>query len=398
MNKQYKKIKYLLNSKENRIWLIQNVLMSFVKFFTGFVTLWTLLNAFNLNFTQIVENILPGSSITIMLLAAFACLLMALYVSLNELRKYRNIRVETERAGCSVEISVADSYLTNAFVDYPKSAMCIGISKNFCFQEAVPGSLIADMWDVLAEKGIDKKKVQDMIDHELEMLWTKPDGTIDEDKKKEYIDKNRPKVKVRWEANEKDKYVIRDNYKIGTMVGVTLTWKEKNDKGETVQKSKKLYFIANSEMVSGENMDEPMKVVYDKKASVVEHFPKIWEFFEKDEELTETPPKHRLSDPLLLPLIGAGVANEGYSDVEIFSKIVDLYYENLRKSIREGKQPAIPNLIINIRDTTAIDASKKDTANGRTIDIKNAFWYLQYRNRVNPVVSRDAYALPEEEK
>lgn len=400
MKEQYKQIKLLLKNKDNRIWFIKTFCKKFGVFFTGFITLWTLLEAFNINLTVFFDGIIPGISIKLMLLVGAGCLVVAIYQSMTELRSYCRIRVETERSGCSVEISVADSYLTNAFVDYPNCAMCIGIAKPFCFQEATPNSLIEDMWKELEKRNISKFQVQEAIDNELKKLWTNPDGTVNEEEKAKYIDPKRPKVKVRWEGEEGG-YAIRDNYKIGTMVGVNLKWKEtvkdKNDKTkeQEVLRSKKLYVIANSEVVEGEDMSEPLKVIYDKKASVVEHFPMIWEYFDHDEVLNENPPKHRLYAPLLIPLIGAGVANEGYSDVEIFSKIVDLYYENLRKSIREGRQPAIPNLIINIRSNTAIEMGKRESLNGRTIDIKNAFWYLQYRNKINPVVSRESYSLQE---
>jgi hypothetical protein len=150
---------------------------------------------------------------------------------------------------------------------------------------------------------------------------------------------------------------------------------------------KKLYLIANSEVVQGFDITEPMKVTFDRNASVVENFPKIWEFFEAEEEKTPMPPKHIVYQPLLMPLIGAGVANEGYSDLEIFSKIVDLYYDHLRKSIRAGKHPVIPNLIINIQSKTAIEISGEN--NSRKIDLKTAFDYLKYRNKVNPVVSME---------
>lgn len=387
MREQYKQIKLLLKTNDNKIWFLKTVAKKFGVYFTGFITAWTLLDAFNINLTEFVEQLIPGSAIKLMLLAGLGCLLVAIYQSLIELKGYYRLRVETERSGCSVEISVADSYLTNAFVDYPNSAMCIGIAKPFCFQEAAPNSLIADMWKELEKRNITKFQVQEAIDRELEMLWTDSDGTVNEEKKKKYIDPDRPKVKVRWE-NAEEGYMIRDNYKIGTMVGVTLKWTEEDDKGNKKQMSKKLYVVANSEVVQGEDMSEPLKVIYDKNASVVEHFPMIWKFFDENEDLNEYPPKHRLSSPLLMPLIGAGVANEGYSDVEIFSKIVDLYYENLRKSIRESKQPAIPNLIINIRSNTAIETGGGNALHGRKIEIKTAFWYLKYRNHVNPVISK----------
>lgn len=148
---------------------------------------------------------------------------------------------------------------------------------------------------------------------------------------------------------------------------------------------KKLYLIANSEIVQGADRNEPMKVTYDRNVSVVESFQKIWDFFEADETLTENPPKHRLYSPLLMPLIGAGVANEGYSDLEIFSRIIDLYYANLRRSIRENKQPAIQNLIINIQSKTAIETEKSQNGGSRRIDLVTAFDYLKYRNGVNPI-------------
>ena len=260
--------------------------------------------------------------------------------------------------------------------------MIIGINKAFWFQEAEPKSLIADMWEILKEKGIEKEEVQRKIDAELSQLWTDKDGNADAAKKATYIDQQRDKVRVK-SAEMPEEGVLRDNYKIGTVIGVDLNWEE----GER-KILKKLYLIANSEVVQGVNMKEPMKVTYDRNASVVESFGKIWDFFEERERMTEYPPKHILYAPLLVPLIGAGVANEGYSDLEIFSKIVDLYYERLRASVRQDKQPAIPNLIINIQSKTAIEIREGETAGHRRIDLKTAFWYLKYRNEVGPIEDR----------
>ena len=78
------------------------------------------------------------------------------------------------------------------------------------------------------------------------------------------------------------------------------------------------------------------------------------------------------------------IANEGYSDIEIFSRIVDLYYERLRASLRKMESPAVSQLIINIRNNTAIKQDDEKNTN-RKIDLNTAFWYIEYRNKVNPV-------------
>lgn len=386
MKNKREEIKLLLSIVDNRKWYLKNCCTKLISYFTGFITAWTLLEAFNINFTTLLEKILPGSTIVILVLALLLCVMIASLQGVMELMEYSHIRVEPERAGCSVEIRVADSYLTNAFKNYKGAAMLIGINKAFWFQEAEPKSLIADMWKHLPVDG--KIELQKKIDAELEALWKNADGKEDAAKKAKYIDQRREKVCVK---GAKD---LRDNYKIGTIIGVDVHFleemrEEKNEeKKEEKTIFKKLYFIANSEVVQGVDMNEPMKVTYDRNASVVENFSKIWEFFEEQEQLTERPPKHILYSPLLMPLIGAGVANEGYTDMEIFSQIIDLYYEHLRKSIREGKQPAIPNLIINIQNKTAIETKEVQGENNRKIDLKTAFWYLKYRNQVNPVVKK----------
>lgn len=132
---------------------------------------------------------------------------------------------------------------------------------------------------------------------------------------------------------------------------------------------RKLYFIANAEVVQGMDNTEPVKVDSDKKVSVAETFENIWEFFEQKEPLTEKPPKSWLYQPLLIPLIGTGVANERYTDLEIFSKLVDLYYKHLRKSIRQGTPSAIPRMIINIQNKTAIKNDTSSKTQGRKYDI-----------------------------
>lgn len=477
MGKEWKSVKFLLKNRDNRQWWLNNWGKRFLTAFTGFASLWGVLSAFHIDFTDIVERFLPGSSLVFLILGTLVCLILSGIRSMRELKSYSHIRVEAERAGCSVEVRVADSYLTNAFDNYPNSAMIIGLNKAFWFQEAEPGSLVADMWKRLKEKGITKEEVQQRIDQELQKLWTTDNGP-DSELKKTFLDSNRPQVHVKYtidqkicadcrkkcEAGENDRNcpydcvsktengeekfetVCRDNYKIGTIVGIDLTWedplhtepqalyklmlpamksgmellrhklicftnralhiewenKPKDPKGflkyiqdnriKTIpakKMSKKLYFIANSEVVQGRDLEEPMKVTFDRNASVVESFPRIWAYFEEQRELTPQPPMHILYQPLLIPLIGAGVANEGYTDMEIFSKIVDLYYEHLRASVHAGKHPAIPNLIINIQDKTAIELGSTEDAGSRKIDIKTAFWYLRYRNQVNPVVSND---------
>ena len=469
MSKKRNEKKLLLKNKDNRKWYVKNWGIKLFSYFTAFVSVWTILDAFNINFTTLVEELLPGGSLVILIVASIACLLVAGYQCIHELKGYSHLRVETERSGCSVEIRVPDSFLTNAFDNYPNSDMIIGINKAFWFKEAAPNSLVSDMWKKLEEKNIKKEDVQKSIDQALEKLWNK-EGVDKEKEKAKYIDDKRPRVYVKCDGLREERQPCipnckyncalknanknscvqsecRDNYKIGTVVCVNLTWvepakevlqplgklfpaalkskrkrmaynltvisnkilgvkresKEKEQKPlgiiayirknryKVVQKkecSKKLYLIANSEVVQGQNMNEPMKVTFDRRASVVENFPQIWKYFEEQEGMTPMPPEHIMYQPLLMPLIGAGVANEGYSDLEIFSKIVDLYYENLRRSVRVGKHPVIPNLIINIQSKTAIETSGIEDANGRKIDLKTAFWYLKYRNKVSPVVDK----------
>ena len=149
------------------------------------------------------------------------------------------------------------------------------------------------------------------------------------------------------------------------------------------QYTKKLFLIANSEVVQGKDTSEQMKVTSDLKQPVAETFENIWKFFEEDEVLGQNPPRSWLYQPLLVPLIGAGVANEGYTDLEIFSQLVDLYYKHLRKSIKLKEAPAIPQMIINIQNKTAIKNDESDGKKDRKIDLVTAFWYLDYKNQVN---------------
>lgn len=438
MKKELASISMLLKNKDNRRWLASQWIQSAFSTATVIVSactfaaaIWSLLDISVYTLDEFIQNVLHIRLLTVFVVVGILVILWTLISSLKEMKSFSYLKVETERSGCSVEISVTDSYLTNAFDNYPNCAMIIGINKAFWFQEAEHNSLVADMWGRLKES---KESVQEKIDKALQELSEKnPDA---------YIDQNRPKVTVKCGETTVD----RDNYKVGTVIGVDLKWPEpekeekqnvfklipgafdskfkrirydiitvtdwllrvkpkhraarpagffkylREHRYKTIPENqviKKLYLIANSEVVQGCDATEPIKVTFDRNASVVENFPKIWEYFEQEEEWSTQPPKHINYQPLLIPLIGAGVANEGYSDMEIFSKIVDLYYEHLRCSIRAEKHPAIPNLIINIQSKTAIELTGADDGNSRKIDIKTAFWYLNYRNKVNPVVSKE---------
>ncbi len=328
-------------------------------------------------------DMLLWNSVTLIvfLVICVITILITRIVSRSEIKNYLHKVVETERPGCRLELRVSDSYLTNAFLNYPKCAMVIGINKAFLFEEAEAKSLIADMWKELKDRGIDKHEVQVKIDEALKILRDKHGDEI--------LDNNRPQVQVKSTRDGESKFVIRDNYKIGTMIGVDLKWiKVKEDKNTGAEiketKLKKLYLIANSEIVQGRDVSEPMIVSADRNASVVENYNKIWDYFEEEEKLNEYPPEHKLYAPLLIPLIGGGVANEAYSDIEMFSTIVDLYFEKLRDSIRQNKKPEVGSVIINIRDNTAIKGDKSTNA-GRKIDLETAFWYMDYRSKVRPV-------------
>ena len=315
-------------------------------------------------------------------LAVFAsiCLIILAIVRIKkrlEFGEYLHKKVEAERPGCSIEIRVADSFITNAFENYPKSAMIIGINKTFLFEESEKGSLIDDMCKHFKKLGVDKHSIQLQIDEALDRLY--------EAKGDEIIDPIRPSVMVRKSVPEGEEVkvgendcALRRNYKIGTIVGIDIKYV-----ADKTPMLKKLYLMANAEVIQGKDSTEPIKVNSDKHASVVESFDKIWDYFENS-DFGVNPPESELYAPLLMPLIGGGVANEGYSDIEIFSRIVDLYYERLRASLRKMESPAVSQLIINIRNNTAIKQDDETNTN-RKIDLNTAFWYIEYRNKVNPV-------------
>lgn len=363
-----REIKTLLDNPSNRGWAFMQVGSKLIAAL-GFATL----------IDQAIQMIpfmkdkdVVAYLLYIILIGSVIWALAAVIISLIDVG---HLKIETERSGCFIEVRVADSYITNAFVNYPKSAMLIGINKCFWFREAEPNSLVADLWKELEKRGIDRIKVQEQIDETLHSLHEK--GMI-------HIDETRPKVRVRKSAPYKESddktygSELRDNYEVGTVIGIDLRGRDESGKDFF----KKLYFIANAEIVQGKNLSEQIKVAPDKHKSVVETFENIWTYFEQDEIYTENPPYSRLYSPLLVPLIGAGVANEGYTDLEIFSRFVDLYYKHLRGSVRKGAPPAVPHLIINIRNTTAI--AQKDALKERKIDLKTAEWYIKYRNTVNP--------------
>lgn len=449
--KEGQEIKSLLRSKENKQWYYKQWVGKIAQGMGIFFTGW-----------GFVQGSLGISMKLGQLLLVFGgvCLLVAAgtyKTSRRSIKSYLHKKVEADRPGCYVEIRVVDSYLTNAFKNYPKSAMIIGLNKAFWFQEAEPGSLVADMWKDLSDRGISKEEVQRLIDESLARLRGEKGDDV--------IDQKRPHVQVRKQKNASYPpenqgldYVIRDNYKVGTIVGVDLkcvdrdqyeicplyqlvpkavgssfrrlkykisrcitrsmekkrgsalpeNWEQqyadefpcpdsfrqylrKHRRTERKGKSylRKLYFIANAEVVQGKDTTEQIKVAPDKTLSVAETFENIWEYFEQKETLEKTPPKSWIYQPLLIPLIGAGVANEGYTDLEIFSKLVDLYYKHLRRSIKQGTPPAIPQMIINIQNKTAIKNDNSSKSQERKIDIETAFWYLDYKNQVNPPVKRE---------
>lgn len=444
--KNKKEIKELLKSSDNKRWYHKKWRNQAWACIGVFIAIWQM--------PELVGISIPTKIGTPMIIIAVLIIIgITRNINRKAIKEYLHKKVETERPGCTVEIRVADSYLTNAFQNYPKSAMMIGVNKAFWFQESEPNSLVADLWKTLDKFEIGKEDVQEKIDVALERLKAKEQKEVETGIRKPEdmsIDSNRPQVYVRktvkvqagGNVDDEADYVLRDNYKVGTIIGVDLCWTEpkkivqvplyeilpgafasswehfkytvskvvnwfllgkehslkvkeperfwkylKNHRAKEVdekQNLRKLYMIANSEIIQGKDTSEPMKVNSDKNAPVAENFEKIWEFFEKKEKLTENPPENVLYAPLLLPLIGGGVANEGYTDLEIFSQLIDLYYKHLRRSIRLGEAPAIPQMIINIRNKTAIEIDSKQRTEERKIDIETAFWYLDYKNQVNP--------------
>lgn len=441
--KNKREIKELLQGAGNKSWYYKRWRNQAWAYIGVFIALWQIPGLVGIQWPQ--KIVLP-----VFVIVTLIIILVTRNFSRKAIKDYLHKKVETVRPGCTVEIRVADSYLTNAFRNYPKAAMMIGINKAFWFQEAEPGSLVADMWKPLKDRGIDKEEVQRMIDEALQKIKEKEAREIAEGTRNPEdvsIDRSRPYVQVKRTPKEEEgpdakDYVLRDNFKIGTIVGVDLCWQDqerkevvpfyklipeafvsshryfkfkvsklmnrillgKNAEVLTTEEKRfwdyikakriktipakrnlrKFYLIANSEVVQGKDTEEPMKVTSDKHAPVTNNFEKIWEYFETEEKLTEYPPQHCLYSPLLVPLIGAGVANEGYNDLQIFSQLIDLYYKHLRKSIRMGVSPAIPQLIINIRNKTAIEIDPKQQSEDRKIDIETAFWYLDYRNQVSP--------------
>ncbi|MCR4694757.1 MAG: hypothetical protein K5773_05515 [Pseudobutyrivibrio sp.] len=381
--------KLIKGSEANRSLYYKSWLTLGISLIGGFVAIWQLPDTiWGLKVHDVIPAILGPyfnlsqtlwDTITLLIFLLICALILAAVriKKRMEFETYLHKRVEAERPGCALEIRVADSYLTNAFKNYPKSAMLIGINKTFLFEESEKGSLIDDMCKHFEELGVDKHQIQCQIDAVLERLY--------KEKGEEIIDQNRPWVMVKKTVPEGEEVRVgendcakRRNFKIGTIVGVDVKYVEGN-----VAKLKKLYLLANAEVIQGKDSTEPLKVNSDKYASVVESFDCIWDYFDQS-KLDENPPESELYAPLLMPLIGGGVANEGYSDIEIFSRIVDLYYERLRDSLRKGENPAISQLIINIRNNTAIKQNN-ETNSSRKIDLNTAFWYIDYRNKVNPV-------------
>lgn len=374
-NKKKSELRTLLSNRDNRKW----VLKKWIGMIGGTL-------AIILSVQQLVDNTFPDVLKGWMVwLTIIAGAIVSMILAVKGLKELTHFKVQTEREGCTVEISMADSYITNAFEKYPSSAMLIGLNKCFWFREAEPRSLVADMWDELKKNGIDKIDVQKQIDEALDRM---------EAENPAIRDKDRPFVKVRRTYTEgKDSpeeagtdFIIRKNYEIGTVIGVDLHGIVKDEKtGKEKVYFRKLFFIANAEIVQGKDSTEPIKVAPDEDDSVVENFDNIWKFFEEKEVFNQDPPTSTLYSPLLIPLIGGGVANEGYTDLEIFSKLVDLYYEHMRASVHAGKVPAVQKMIINIRNTTAIESAQ--SLNDRQIDMNTAKWYLTYRNSVNPPVN-----------
>ena len=321
---------FFRNARENRKWFYKK---------------WFELFSKGLSVTLVIIEIINYSFINVekFFIWILACILVVgiitAIISWKAMSQYLvKSQIVNEEKCESIVVSVADSYLTNALKLYPESTMIFGINAAFYFKEAMDKSLLQDFIDEFCVgNGIDVEEVQKQIDEELS--------------KEEYASKKIGQVSIRGEE--------RTTYPIGTIVDIRLTCVE-------TRESRRVCLIANSCMY------EPIRVYSDDKDPVAEHFDEIWQHF-----LTA---KGKIDNELLIPTIGAGVADEKYSDLYIYCKLVDYYFEYVQKYNKgETVKCAIPRMVISIRDTAAIHFSKKDKGVGRHINLEDAYQYIDYK-------------------
>ena len=250
---------------------------------------------------------------------------------------HKNARVENYVVEKSEQASFF-SYLHNSARDPQKNA------------------LYSDMAKKLAELNIQEEDLQNKIDAELKRLHET--GVLSDAD----LDPNKKSVELSYKKGDQIVFETRKNYKLGVMIKISFTYQDD---------IKYFYLVTNSEVAERESNEGKFRVTHDKNDTFLEHYYSIWEYFINDP----------LKETLVMPLIGTGVAGESYSNLEVFSKIVDLYYEYLRSADKEGKEPPISNLVISIRSNTAIELK----TGGRHIDLKTAFEYLDFRNAVKYV-------------
>ena len=229
--------KLIKGSDANRSLYYRTWITTGLSIIGGFVAVWQLPDTiWGIQVSQVIPALLGkfihisgaawgAVTFTIFFLICLCIMLAVRFKKRSEFGEYLHKIVHTERPGCDIELRVADSYITNAFENYPKSAMIIGINKTFLFEESEKRSLIDDLCKHFEKIGVDKHEVQLQIDEALKKLKAEKGDKV--------IDTDRPKVMVRKPVPEGEEVRVgendcemRDNFNIGTIVGVDIKYKD----------------------------------------------------------------------------------------------------------------------------------------------------------------------------
>lgn len=279
-----------------------------------------------------------------------------------------------------LEVRVANGYLENAFENYKDSIMILGINQAFIFEYAKSKSLIGAFLEQYCDSRIESgRKIQEKIDRELQKL-NESEKDFPDDKKSLT---GQSMILIDKENKEHE----RPLYKVGTLIHI-------NIRDEQEDKDRILCLIVNSQVRY--NIDaEAEKPVADwdfavdrpMNESVLNYYDDIWKYFRGNRTLCNCINE---DSPLLIPLIGTGVANEKYGKLLAFSRIVRIYYENLYNEREIEKEtnlgPSIPYLVININIDYDINVSKKDKKKNvprpDRLNINEAYEYVSYHKKI----------------